>query len=357
MNIGDVDLKRSLPALLGIGVIIAAITAAFAWTSGLLGNRVTSATFLKDTEHGFPAGYRRVHGKGMCFDGVFRASGAAEQYSTARVFAQRETNVTGRFSTGDFNPHIPDNATNSVGMAMMLVADNGQQWRMKMSNNPYFPTHDAPGFLEMQKAIAPDPVTKKPDPQRMAAFLAKYPEANNYIKADVQKQWTGSFAGTSFYAVHAYFLVDKDGRRQAVRWWFRPHAKFMAWSAKDRAKASHNALYKELARRLTKAPLLWDMVLQFAAPGDPVDDPSQPWPETRRQVVAGTLEVQRVFDQTHGVCRDINFDPTRIPVGMALSNDPVLATRAGIYAHSYNARLREIGYGKATTAVGKKSEQ
>lgn len=40
-----------------------------------------------------------------------------------------------------------------------------------------------------------------------------------------------------------------------------------------------------------------------------------------------------------------------------LSDDPVLATRGGVYAHSYNARLREIGYGQATEAVGKEGEE
>ena len=84
-----------------------------------------------------------------------------------------------------------------------------------------------------------------------------------------------------------------------------------------------------------------------------MNDPSQPWPDSRRLVNLGTLKVTNVSDQTQGACRDVNFDPTIVPAGMALSDDPILKTRAGIYAHSYNARVREIGYGQATTAVGK----
>jgi catalase len=42
-----------------------------------------------------------------------------------------------------------------------------------------------------------------------------------------------------------------------------------------------------------------------------------------------------------------------VPKGITLSDDPVLAARAGIYAHSHSDRVREIGYGKATDAVGK----
>ena len=357
MKIGDIDLERSWPALAGIGAIVAVLATAFAWTSGLLGQRVTNTTFLEDTPHNFPAGYRRVHGKGVCFEGVFRSSGAVAKYSHARVFVQPETKAIGRFSIGNMSPYAADNSTSTVSMAMMLTADNGQQWRMKMNNEPYFATRDAPGFLAMVKATAPDPVTGKPVPQHLEAFLKDYPEARKYLDADAVKPWASSFAGATFYAIHAYFLLAEDGQRQAMRWWLRPHADFTAWSGKERARASHDALFDEVAQRLKKAPLHWDMVMQLAAPGDAVDDPSQPWPETRQQIVAGTLEVQRVFDQTDGVCRDINFDPTLIPAGMALSNDPVLATRAGIYAHSYNSRLHEIGYGKATDAVGKKAAQ
>lgn len=73
----------------------------------------------------------------------------------------------------------------------------------------------------------------------------------------------------------------------------------------------------------------------------------------RKEVIAGTLEVKNVTDQVNGACRDINFDPTLVPPGIELSDDPVLAARAAIYSQSYNARLREIGFGKATDAVGK----
>ncbi|WP_116896420.1 catalase family peroxidase [Pseudomonas syringae] len=357
MKIGGIDLSRSWPALAGIGAIIAVLAAAFAWADGLLGQRVTNMTFLEDTQHDFPAGYRRAHGKGVCFEGVFRSSGAVAKYSYARVFTQPETRAIGRFSIGNMSPYAADNSTSTISMAMMLTADNGQQWRMKMNNEPYFATRDAPGFLAMLKATAPDPSTGKPAPEHVAAFLADYPEARKYMDADAVKPWASSFAGATFYAIHAYFLLAEDGRRQAMRWSLRPHATFTSWSDEERAGASHDALFKDVAQRLTEAPLYWDMVMQLAAPGDPVDDPSQPWPESRQQLVAGTLEVQRVFDQTDGVCRDINFDPTLIPAGMALSNDPVLATRAGIYAHSYNSRLHEIGYGMATDAVGKKAAQ
>lgn len=351
---GRSSLRRAWLPLVGIATIAGSLGAAFAWSAGLVGDRITTSTFLADTPTSFPAGYRRAHGKGICFDGVFRASGAAASISTARVFSQAQTPAIGRFSIGTADPYAPDNSTRTVSMAMLIAADDGEQWRMKMNNEPLFPTHDAQGFLARIAAFAPDPASGQPDPAKVAAFYRVYPEARGVIEAKAKAPWPSSFAGVHYYAIHAYLFVGPDGRRQPVRWWWRPHADFTGWSVAERAKANRDHLFRDIAERLTHGPLRWDLVLQLAEPGDPVDDPSQPWPATRRQIVGGTLEVTRVVDQAKGACRDVNFDPTLVPKGMALTNDPVLAARGGIYAHSYNARLREIGYGRATDAVGRR---
>lgn len=99
----------------------------------------------------------------------------------------------------------------------------------------------------------------------------------------------------------------------------------------------------------------FDMVMSLAEPGDPIDNPSQPWPEERTTVVAGTLEVIALHDQATGLCRDINFDPTIVPTGIVISGDPVLAARSSTYSQSFNARMREIGRGQATEAIGKEA--
>ncbi|MEN1956091.1 catalase family peroxidase [Luteimonas changyuni] len=353
MNSGK-NPRKHWPALVAIALIAGGLAAAFLFTSGRVGDRITTSTFLENTPPSFPAGYRRAHGKGMCFDGVFRPSTEAAGLSRARVFSAPQTPVIGRFSIGAGSPYADDRSTKTVSMALLLDAD-GQQWRMKLNNSPYFPTRDAPGFLALGKATTPDPATGQPDPAKVSAFLARYPEAAKHMAASEKTPWPGNFSGARLHAMHAYFFVGEAGERQAVRWSFRPHAPFVAATAEERDKGGVNMLFDGLAEQLSHAPLKWDLVLQIAEPGDPTDDPSQPWPDSREQVVAGTLEVRRVFEQATGACRDINFDPTLVPPGIELSDDPVLAARAGIYAHSYNARQREIGYGKATDAVGKEA--
>jgi catalase len=78
-----------------------------------------------------------------------------------------------------------------------------------------------------------------------------------------------------------------------------------------------------------------------AAPGDPVDDPSQAWPEGRPRHLAGVLVLKSSQPQATGPCRDVNYDPTVIPDGVALSGDPILAARAAAYSVSFNRRERE----------------
>lgn len=345
--------QRKIPwlPLLGIGAIVSGLSFTFAWASGWIGNRVTTSTFLGASLDDFEPGYRRAHGKGVCFVGVFRSSGAAASLSQARVFSQAALPALGRFSIGAVDPHAADNSTATVSMALLLTADDHSQWRMKLNNAPYFDTRSPEGFLAQQQAFAPDPLTGKPDPVRVTAFLAAYPEARKAIERKAKAPWPSSFAGAQYNVINAFILVTADGKRQPVRWSMRPHTAFVGVSGEQRSQARHDVLFEDVAQRLTKGPLYWDLVLQLADPGDPVDDPSQPWPSERRQVVAGTLEVRSVADQRLGGCRDVNFDPTLVPPGIELSADPVLAARAGIYSHSYNARLREIAQGKAKDAV------
>ena len=194
----DFRSKNTWRALASIAVIVGATAAAFAWTSGWLGSRTTSQSLVPDPDKPFPAGFRRAHGKGICFSGTFEPAAPAVSYSTARLFSQSETPVVGRFSIGAGNPHAADNSTKTLSMALLLKTDDKQQWRMAMNNEPYFATRNPEGFLAMKKATAVDPATGKPDPQRLAVFLQDYPEAGKYLQWAVQKPAPGGLPGRHF---------------------------------------------------------------------------------------------------------------------------------------------------------------
>jgi catalase len=51
--------------------------------------------------------------------------------------------------------------------------------------------------------------------------------------------------------------------------------------------------------------------------------------------------VSAVEPEDDGPCRDLNFDPTVLPPGMHVSDDPFPAARSAAYAVSFNRRTAE----------------
>lgn len=343
--------------LLAIGAIAAALAAAFAWTAGWLGgaSRLTASAMTNAIEAGGPPypGFRRAHAKGVCVTGVFRSSGQAAALSSARVFRQAETPVLGRMSIGGGDPHGADAQARVRSMALLLRTDDGQQWRTAMNSFPFFVVATPEGFHAQTLASRPDPATGKPDPARMAAFAERYPEARKFQAWAKSASWSNSWGNTQYNGVNAFRFIAEDGSEHAVRWSMRPHLPFAPLSPEQRKQADADFLAEDLSRRLAQGPLQWDLVLTLAEPGDPVNDPSQPWPENRRQVVAGTLSLTGAEPQATGACRDINYDPLILPTGIRGSDDPILAARSAVYSQSFNRREREIGRGQAPEASGK----
>jgi catalase len=337
--------RGSVLLLLPIALILALIAALFAWVGGWIGNRDLTPQKMMDLAQASgkqQAGFRRAHSKGICFAGTFTPTAEAAKLSTARAFSQPEIAVIGRFSASSNNPYAPDGASPVRGMAVQLKTDDGQEWRIAMNSFPFFAAATPQGFQQMNEAGVPDPATGKPDPKKMQALLAAHPEiaafqawAKTALKSD-------SLGNTQFNGVNAFRLTDGQGVDRMVRWSMRPRTPFVAMTAEQLKAADVNFLAADLDRRLAAGPLVWDMVLQIAAPGDPITDPSMAWPDSRQQVAIGALTLVHAEPQADGPCRDLNFDPLILPSGIAASDDPVLHARSAAYSVSFNRREREI---------------
>ncbi|AKK69308.1 catalase family peroxidase [Xanthomonas translucens] len=342
--------------LVAIAAIAALLAAAFAWSAGWLGGpqRLTAQRMTDAIEAGGPPhpGFRRAHSKGMCVSGHFEGNGQARALSSARVFTQAAVPVLGRMSIGGGDPHGADATARVRSMALLLRSDDGQQWRTAMNSFPFFVVATPEGFMAQTLAAQPDPATGKPDPAKLAAFAQRYPEAKKFQEWAKTAPWSDSWANTQYNGVNSFRFIGADGSSRFVRWSMRPQTAFKELSAAQRAQADADFLGEDLQARLAQGPLRWDLVLTVAAPGDPVNDPSQPWPQDRQQVVAGTLVLDHAEPQATGPCRDLNYDPLILPRGIAGSGDPILAARSAVYAHSFNRREREIGRGQAPEATG-----
>lgn len=300
------------------------------------------ASSIVDTMQGggnaLHAGFRRAHARGLCVSGRFIASGDAATLSSAPLFATGESPVLGRLSIGGGSPVAPEASAGVRSMALAITQADGQQWRMAMNTPPVLAVGTPEAFHDQLRAMAPDAATGKPDPTRIAAFFDAHPESAAFRAWQAGYQASDSWANTRYHSINAFVLVDADGQRQPVRWAVVPEAPF---AALGEGPHTDDALSREFQQRLVAGPLRWTLRLQLAEPGDPVDNGARPWPDARRTVDAGTIELTSAHAQQGGDCNGLNFDPLVLPDGIEPSADPVLHARRAAYAESLRRRARE----------------
>jgi catalase len=327
-----------------IGGVLFISALAFAYAGGwLTPDRLTPARMvaaLSDRGRN-PLGHRRNHSKGMCFTGVFDANGAASQYSVAPMLVTSRYPVVGRFAIAVGNPDASDIMGRVKSMAVRIVSPNGQEWRSGMNNSPVFVVSNPRDFYELTLAQDIDPATGKPGPDAMKRFSATHPDSAPFAEWSQTAPWTTSWADQAYNSLNAFLFVDAGGARHLVRRSMEPTVSPTAVPLAALASMGPDFLEHDLVRRLADGPLTWRLMVTFAEPGDPSNDATKAWPSDRKRVDVGTLIVQKAEAEAAGPCRDFNYDPTILPTGIAVSDDPLLAARSAAYAKSFDLRTAE----------------
>jgi hypothetical protein len=81
------EVQKTWGALAAIAVVAGTLASAFAWTAGWLGSRTVSQALVGETPKPFPPGFRRAHGKGICFAGTFTPNGSADSFNLPPLLA------------------------------------------------------------------------------------------------------------------------------------------------------------------------------------------------------------------------------------------------------------------------------
>ncbi|MGF6652163.1 catalase [Paraburkholderia youngii] len=325
-----------------IGAVVLALAGGFAYTAGWLTPARLTAPRIIDTFEavaGQHPGYRRNHAKGLCVAGYFDSNGNGAALSHAAVFAPGRTPVSGRFAVPGGNPSAPDTSSPVRSLALQFRLHDGEQWRTGMNSTPVFAVHTPAQFYQQLLASKPDPATGKPDPAKLKAFYAANPETQPFQRWVKSHAPSSSLANAAYYGIDAFLFTDAHGTTRAVRWAVVPDTPYAPITAEQQAEK--NFLAADLDERLQHGPLRWHLILTVAQPGDPTNDATLQWPEDRQRIDAGTLVIERTTSQEEGTCRDVNFDPTIVPAGIAPSDDPLLAARSAAYAQSFQRRTRE----------------
>jgi catalase len=289
-------------------------------------------------------GFKRGHARGVAFHGTFTATEEVGELTTAAHLQGKPIACVVRLSNGGSSPYLPDREGpkrgNTLGMGVRFELPSGDHSMWSALNTPAFPPRTPDDFNAMVSAQRAELPGGLPNPLRLIAFLAPRPHAIAGIKAAATLPPPQSFATCRFNGFHAYYLVRADGHRQAFRFRWVPLAGEAAMDPSDHVNTPPQYLVSEIKQRVERAPVAWRLVFQLAAPGDPTDDLTRLWPEDRELLDAGQLVIDRPHEDPDEVDRWV-FDPTRMPPGIALSDDPLLHFRSEAYAESHRRRSRE----------------
>ena len=289
---------------------------------------------------GIHPGQRRNHIKGTCAAGEFVGTTDAATLSRSALFSGKAVPVVARFSLGGGNPEVPDAAPAPRGMALEFHLPGGALQHITMINTPLFIGATPATFRDAIVAAKPDPKTGQPDPEKLKAFAATHPDSMPLTQWSSHHTPTANYYQSTYFSVHTFKFVDSKGTEHPVRWRFVPRDGTKELTPEEMKAAPHDFLEKNLIERTHKGPVVWDMIVYVGEPGDPQDNPTLLWPESRKHFTAGTLTMKQATPQQKGMaCEPINFDPLIMADGIAPTNDPVLLFRSPAYAVSYAKRL------------------
>jgi catalase len=295
---------------------------------------------LGDTFGAHP-GQRKNHTKGTCAAGDFVATAEAAHLSRSQLFSGLRVPAIVRFSVAGGNPNAADTTKNARGMAIEFRLPKGSLQHMTMLNTPIFGAANPRTFNDMIVAARPDPQTGKPNPENLREFLASHPDAlaqSNFLTANNPPP---SYASSAFYSIHTFKFIDVGGRTHPVKWRFIPRDGERRLTDSEMIAAPKDFLEQRLIERVSRGPARWDMIVYEGMPGDPEDDATLAWPDTRKHVNVGTLSITQAMAQSGAECEKINFDPLVMADGIAPTNDPILLFRSPAYAISFARRLSD----------------
>lgn len=271
--------------------------------------------------------HRALHAKGSWCRGTFTASAAAPRLSRAAHLQGGPIPVLARVSNGAGNPRSPDYAPDVRGLAVGFELPDGTRTDLVTQSIPRFFSPRPRDFLDFIRAN-----TGRAAAVRLPAFLATHPKALRSLPANAPAlRPVASYAECRYYGVHAFRWVDAEGGYRHVRCDWRPEAGERRLGGGEAKKLGRDYLQEGLEATL---PARFVLDAQIAAPGDPVDDPSQHWPADRERVDAGTLELTEVIEDPERDGEVVVFDPVRVTDGIEPTADPVLVYRPRAYSES-----------------------
>lgn len=285
---------------------------------------------------GDPPKVRASFAKGRCVRGTYVPSDRAAEITKSRSFT-KPSRVLARFSVGGGNPNVAD--TNNLvlrGLSFRL-GDDDHRSDIVVESAPVHFARTLDQMLAFLKARIPGP-DGKPDMENVRAFSAANPETlhqANYIAA---RALPASFAGTTYWGVHAFPATNSKGETRFIKFKVVPVGGNVTLTDADARTKTADFLHDDLENRIAAGDVRFNVMALLDRPGDPVMDVTIRWPdeEAREAVRLGTIVITAV--EANDACDASIFNPANLCEGIGHPPDEIFAARRAAYTISLAKR-------------------
>lgn len=283
-------------------------------------------------------GLRANHPKGVVLEGTFTPSAGASSVSKAAHLKKQKKPipVTVRFSAGSGLPTVPDTNEMPRGMAVKFFLPDGSQTDLVVLSYNGFPVATAEDFRDFLLSIAasgPD----APKPTALDNFLNSHPAAKAFVQDPNPPPV--SYATLPYFGVNAFKFTNAKGQTALVRYRLQPMAGAHYLTKKQVAAKGPDYLTDEIRDRVHHGPAKFKLLAQIAEAGDKIDDPTTPWPDTRKTVELGTIVISKAVLDSQAAEKKLLFVPSAVIPGIEAA-DPMIAARSAAYIVSLSRRAQ-----------------
>ena len=278
---------------------------------------------------------RAVHAKGIVLEGLFTPDGSAAALTKAAHLQSAASKVTVRFSNFTGIPDIADNngAANPRGLAIKFSMPGGFTTDIVTHSFNGFPTSNSDDFRDLLLSIhASGPDAAKPT--ALDKFLDGHPIAKTFLTTQHNP---ASYATIGYFGVNSFKFTNKEGVSHYIRYQFIPLDGESFLTAEQFSAKTPNYLQDELRTRIAAHPIRFQLFAQIAEEGDMIEDPSRAWPDSRKRVSLGVIELQKLTANTIEEDKKLFFIPNNLPIGIETA-DPMLNFRSSAYPISVQHR-------------------
>ena len=285
---------------------------------------------------GSPPKARASFAKGRCVRGTYAPSDQASEITKSRSFT-KPSRVLARFSVGGGHPKVADTDKLVLRGFTFRFGSDGQRSEIFTQNAPVHFARTLDQMLAFLKARIPGP-DGKIDVASIKAFSAANPETLLQAEYLAARPLPGSFAGTTYWGVHAFPATNSKGETRFIKFKLEPVGGVVTLTNDEARGRSADFLNEDLDLRIATRDVRFSVMALLDRPGDPVMDVTIRWPDEddREAVRLGTIVITGL--EANEACDEANFNPANLAEGVGYPLDEIFAARRAAYAISQTMR-------------------